>query len=248
MEEMQQSFLNTDPDSTLVPPRFDAAEAQTAQPVVPLARVTARQSRLPVALVLVSALLGGLVSVAAYRLFLRPTPTQETVHTGVPADVPKTMATPAPQASPLLTASAPVTSETARAETPAPAAESKPEASAPVVVATTRAIRDEEKAAREQADARQKEERAARETETRRDTSRTVRDEAPRARRVEVIPTYPDGERVGNDRRRNRDDEATDYQLPRDQGEGRRGGGGGRRARGRNIDRIRDIFGAPPPG
>lgn len=248
MEEMQQSFLNSDPDATLVAPRFDEAEAQTAQPVVPLARASVWQPRrLPVALVLVSALLGGLVSVAAYRLFLRPARTQEAVQAGASAEAPKTAATPAPQEAstpPLLTASVPTKEETARAEVPA-SVESKPEERAPVV--ETRAAKDEDKkiedkAVRAEADARQRDERASRESAARRDSPRAVREEPPRARRVEVIPAYPDGDRIGHDRRRDHDD-AGDYQP--DRRDGRRWG---HRIKGRNIDRIRDIFGAPPPG
>ncbi|MCA1628919.1 MAG: hypothetical protein LC774_00810, partial [Acidobacteria bacterium] len=76
MAETQQNFPSgkTDPDATLLQPRFDEADAQVAQPVVPLSDAPRgrTRSRLPVALVLVSALLGGLVSVIAYRLYQRP--------------------------------------------------------------------------------------------------------------------------------------------------------------------------------
>jgi hypothetical protein len=249
MGEMQENFLNSDPDATLVQPRFDEAEAQTARPVVPLTRAPVWQSRrLPLALVLVSALLGGLVSVVAYRLYLRPARTQTATQAQQTKTEAETAATPAPQAShtPELTAAAPAKDETARAETPAA---SKPEERAPA--AETRAAKDEakdeEKLARAEANAkRSDDERAAREASARRDNSRAVREEPPRARRVEVIPAYPEADRVGHDRRRDDDGEARDYQLPPDGRDGRRWGG--RRARRRNIDRIRDIFGAPPPG
>jgi hypothetical protein len=244
MGEMQENFLNSDPDATLVQPRFDEAEAQTAQPVVPLTRARAWQSRrLPVALVLVSALLGGLVSVVAYRLYLRPAQTE----TAAQAQTKTEAQTAAPQEaspSPELAAAAPAKDETARAETPSPA-ESKPEERAPA--AEPRAAKGEDGAAREEANGRRADERAAREASARKESPRTVREEPPpRARRVEVIPAYPEADRVGHDRHRDDDnDAATDYQLPPDRRDGRRGG---RRARRRNIDRIRDIFGAPPPG
>ena len=66
-----------DPDKTLVQPRFDVREEQTAQPVVPLSPTPARGGRLrgsslPVVLIIVSALVGGLVSVFAYRAYQRP--------------------------------------------------------------------------------------------------------------------------------------------------------------------------------
>ncbi|MFL6227920.1 MAG: hypothetical protein ACJ741_03975 [Pyrinomonadaceae bacterium] len=245
---MQENFVTKDPEATLVQPRFDEAEAQTAQPVVPLRRAPVLQSRrLPVALVLVSALLGGLVSVVAYRLYLRPAQTQtaaQTVTTTPATQAPQdAAATPARQAaaSPSLTASVPAKDETARADVPA---ESKPEESAPVV--EIRAAKDEGKIDRTEADAKKRDERAPRESATHRDnTPRAAsEDDAPRARRVDVIPAYPDGDRIGHDPRRD-DAGAGDDPPP-----ARRGGwrGGGHRVKGRNIDRIRDIFGAPPPG
>jgi hypothetical protein len=60
-----------------------------------------------------------------------------------------------------------------------------------------------------------------------------------RARRVDVI-TSPDAERVVRERRRG-DSDATDNPF------GGREGRHEHRVKGRNIDRIRDIFGAPPP-
>jgi hypothetical protein len=59
-----------DGDATLVTPRFDEAEAQTAQAVVPLAAVRRRQRVWP--LLLLAALLGGVVSVGGLYLYQRP--------------------------------------------------------------------------------------------------------------------------------------------------------------------------------
>ena len=86
MEESQKFFESmpvdrkatpvTDTDGTLVTPRFDAVEAQVARPVVPLAGgsssnqpVKSRRRQWPIALVLVSALAGGVVSLFAVRLY-----------------------------------------------------------------------------------------------------------------------------------------------------------------------------------
>ncbi len=70
MLEAEENILSLEPEATLVTPRFDAAEAQTAQPVVPLAAVRARRRVWP--LLLVSALLGGVVSVAGLYFYQRP--------------------------------------------------------------------------------------------------------------------------------------------------------------------------------
>jgi hypothetical protein len=71
------------------------------------------------------------------------------------------------------------------------------------------------------------------------EVGRARRDQS-RARRVDVI-TSPDAERVVRERRRG-DSDATDNPF------GGREGRHEHRVKGRNIDRIRDIFGAPPPG
>src|SRR5436190_19059395 len=68
--EQNQLSAQPDADATLVTPRFDAAEAQEAQPVVPLTEVRAARRTWP--LLLLSALLGGAVSVAGLYLYQRP--------------------------------------------------------------------------------------------------------------------------------------------------------------------------------
>jgi hypothetical protein len=250
MAETQQNFPAgaSDPEATLLQPRFDEAEAQIAQPVVPLsgARLNRTHSRLPVALVLVSALLGGLVSVLAYRLYQRParepqpaTGQQTATQTQQTATQTTTQQQPAPQPTqtPELTAAVPAAEESAptpRVETaPAPAKrEERDERAA-----------DEEKPARvaekkHEEEGKGREENRAREERRRDDEPRAARVAEPRARRVDVIPSYPDV-----DERDTRRVGASDYELPNDRREGRRG----RRPKRRNIDRIRDIFGAPPP-
>ena len=100
MTEAEQNQLpaQTDAEATLVSPRFDATEAQTAQPVVPLAEVKSRQRSWP--LLLISAFLGGAVSVAGLYLYQRqhaqtpPQPGQQ-VLTPAPAETAQVAAQPA---------------------------------------------------------------------------------------------------------------------------------------------------------
>lgn len=75
MQEAEQKILaggaaTGDADATLVTPRFDEAEAQTAQAVVPLAAVRRRRRVWP--LLLLAALLGGVVSVGGLYFYQRP--------------------------------------------------------------------------------------------------------------------------------------------------------------------------------
>ncbi|MCA1640891.1 MAG: hypothetical protein LC785_02680 [Acidobacteria bacterium] len=230
MAETQQNFPSgkTDPDATLLQPRFDEADAQVAQPVVPLSDAPRgrTRSRLPVALVLVSALLGGLVSVIAYRLYQRPA-------AGAQPAVEQATQQPAPQATrtPELTAAVPA------AEESAPQAEVE---SVPAPVKREESADDEGKTARA-AEKKRDEEAEAREERRRDDEPRAVRVAEPRPRKVDEIRSSPDA--VGDERDIRRV-EASDYQFPDDSRAGRRG----RRVKRRNIDRIRDIFGAPPPG
>jgi hypothetical protein len=247
MEEIQQNYTPgaTDPEATLVQPRFDVAEEQTAQPVVPLTRTGAswRRRRLPLALVLVSALVGGLVSVVAYRLYQRaaqPRAAQQVVTTNAPQ----------PGPSPELTAAAPAKDDAAPVKTTAAAAphtdattkEAKPTVDEAPARATIATGKSDEKEKRAEADAapahveKRSDEGAPREDRQRGgdEVGRARRDQ-PRARRVDVI-TSPDAERVVRERRRN-DSDATDNPFGRHE----------HRVKGRNIDRIRDIFGAPPP-
>ncbi|HEX8161944.1 MAG TPA: hypothetical protein VF538_08735 [Pyrinomonadaceae bacterium] len=247
MAETQQNFPagTTDPEATLVQPRFDEAEAQTAQPVVPLsgARLSRARSRLPIALVLVSALLGGLVSVIAYRLYQRParepqpaTVQQAATQTATPPPPQQQQPAPQPTQTPELTAAVPSAEEsapTSRVETaPAPIKREERDADEEKPARVVEKKHDEEGKAREEA--------KAREDRRREDEPRAARVAEPRARRVDVIPSYPNDTVDERDTRRVG---ATDYQLPDDRREGRRG----RRPKRRNIDRIRDIFGAPPP-
>jgi hypothetical protein len=86
--EQNQLSAQGDADATLVSPRFDAAEAQEAQPVVPLAAVRASRRTWP--LLLLSALLGGAVSIGGLYLYQRPRtqPLNTQTQTPPPTDTP----------------------------------------------------------------------------------------------------------------------------------------------------------------
>jgi hypothetical protein len=251
MQEIQHNYTQgtSDPEETLVQPRFDMSEEQTAQPVVPLMRPAAswQRRRLPLALVLVSALVGGLVSVVAYRLYQRasqPVATQQVVTNN-----------PQPVHSPELTAAVPAKEEVApvrgATNAAAPTGEAKNEAASPssdeASTRTTAATGDgDKKGKRADEVATPRVERRVDEGAAREDRQRSgdevdrARRETPRARRVDVITSPEAEQRVGHERRR-ADGDVTDNPF-----EGREGRHA-RRVKGRNIDRIRDIFGAPPP-
>jgi hypothetical protein len=218
-----ESAVN-DPEKTLVAPRFGAREVVTAQPVVPLtdAPLGRRQGTLPILLILISALVGGLVSVFAYRLY------QQRVQQSAAA-------VEAPALTPEIPARA------SSAETPDSTPEVIEEPTPATEVAEVReATASEEAAERGEArdDGADPDLEAAREEPpaTRGATRR------PSARRVEEITTPTEDLRV----RRGRYDgkEATDYEVPRRTRASRRAQ---RRAAERNIDRVRAIFEGPPP-
>jgi hypothetical protein len=77
MTEVEQPFLAEPDDSetTLIAPRFDAAEAEAAQAVVPLATVSRRRVW---PLLLLSAVFGGALSLFGLYLYQRPAPRPQT--------------------------------------------------------------------------------------------------------------------------------------------------------------------------
>ena len=240
-----------DPEKTLLAPRFDAREALTAQPVVPLAAARPaqrerRQGTLPLVLILVSALVGGLVSVFAYSLYQRR----------VQQSAARAQQLPSVSASPVSPVLAPTP------ETPAAAAETS---ATPEVIEETRPAPDEEVAevragdAPEEATARAeaRDDRAGRDVDATRE--RAADDERPAARnttrpaarRVEEITTPTEDMRVRRERYDGR--EASDYEVPRRPRAERRAARraerrAARRDGERNIDRVRAIFEGPPPG
>ena len=242
---------DADPEKTLVAPRFDAREALTAQPVVPLAdaptvRRERRQGTLPLVLILVSALVGGLVSVLAYSLYqqrVRQTAARSEELPSVSASpVSPTLApTPETSAAAAETAATPeVIEETAPDEEVAEVREADVPEAAPAreEAREDRAGRDRDSAGER---ASREEQPAARGDATRR----------PTARRVEEITTPTEDLRIRRGRYDGR--EASDYEVPARPRAERRAARraerrAARRAGERNIDRVRAIFEGSPPG
>jgi hypothetical protein len=263
MEETQKMFeptpvarpsegeetLVTATDGTLSTPRFDEVETQVARPVVPLAgspvtRGGVRRRQWPIALVLISALAGGVVSLLAFRLYQQRQQTQAQVATQEAGtettETPQTNASQTPEPTPLTQTAA--TETEAQPESPVVFEEFDP---AKESVATAGDSGDA-KPARKATEADAKPATAGK--EERADDAKP----APRAnaetrpRLVEVITAprrdEPRGENVSRDERRRDDDDAFE-----DRRERRRERRERRRGRGRNIDRIKDIFEGPPP-
>lgn len=253
-----------DPDKTLVQPRFDMSEEKTAQPVVPLAPSTRGGRRLggslPIMIILVSAVVGGLVSVLAYRAYQRrpaqpaaQDTAQQQQQQQKPAEEAAADESPTPE---LLVVAA-------QAEDSRPTAQQQPEAgeadtnvAEAVTPVAARPEREDGATARE---ARKSETTEARKPETTTAPERAPRrtteaakseraSEPPRSRRVDVITGGAVGERVSR-RERARDDseiegQATDYETPAERRARRRAA---RQSGRRNVDRVRAIFEGDPP-
>jgi hypothetical protein len=232
-----------DPEKTLLAPRFDAREALTAQPVVPLAdsppaRRERRQGTLPLVLILVSALVGGLVSVFAYRLYQQRTQQSSAREQQQPAFVE------APALTPDISAGAVAAAETPAA-TPEVIEEPQPTPDTEVAEVRETAVPEEvteREEAREDRDGRDLEPTRASATREERSAPRATTARRPTARRVEEITTPTEDLRVRRGRYDGR--EASDYEVPSRRRANRRAA---RRAGERNIDRVRAIFEGPPP-
>ena len=240
----------SDPEKTLIAPRFDARETVAAQPVVPLAdspvaRVARRQGTLPILLILVSALVGGLVSVFAYRLYQQRLPQSSAREQQRPANVE------APALTPEISARAQTDEAPAVAPEVIPEVIEEPQPAPDAEVAEVRAAAtsggaDEREAARDDRAGRDVE--AAREGAEREERPASAR--RPTARRVEEITTPTEDLRVRRERYDGK--EASDYEVPpRTRAERRAARRAERRAARRdgerNIDRVRAIFEGPPP-
>ena len=235
--ERDETIVN-EPDGTLVTPRFDEVEAQVARPVVPLAARPARSGRRqwPIALVLISALAGGVVSLLAFRLYQQRQQTQA-VATEVTGQTPATDAAQTPEAAGAAVAA---TDEQAQSDSPVvfeefdPAKEgggisdatpSRPKATVETAAAPAR--RDEAR------------------DETREEAKPAPRAAEPKPRLVETLPAPRQVEARHEDARR--DDRVVDEDFGDRRRERRRQRREQRREQRRNIDRIKDIFeGAPP--
>ncbi|HZH91932.1 MAG TPA: hypothetical protein VEX70_15110 [Pyrinomonadaceae bacterium] len=250
MEESQKFFEPTrrtaereeasihEPDRTLVTPRFDEVEAQVARPVVPLANRPARSSsrrQWPIALVLISALAGGVVSLLAFRLYQQRQAQAVATEVSAPASAADGTESPAPSPEGALA----TTEQQAQSGAPVvfeefdpakeggaitDAAPSLPKATTTTTAASTvrpkDAPRDEPKPAPRAAE--------------------------PKPRLVETISSPRQVEARQEDVHRNdRRADVEDFDDRRR--ERRRERREQRREQRRNIDRIKDIFeGAPP--
>jgi hypothetical protein len=231
-----------EPDRTLVTPRFDEVEAQVARPVVPLANRPARSSssrrQWPIALVLISALAGGVVSLLAFRLYQQRQ--AQAVATEVSAPASADDGTKSPAQSPVGTLAA--TEQQAQSDAPVVFEEFDPakeggaisDAAPSLPKATTATTTT-----------------AAASTARPKDEPRDEPKPAPRAaepkpRLVETISSPRQAEARQEDVHRNdRRADVEDFDDRRR--ERRRERREQRREQRRNIDRIKDIFeGAPP--
>ncbi|HEV7905607.1 MAG TPA: hypothetical protein VGO96_17330 [Pyrinomonadaceae bacterium] len=271
MEETQKIFeptpiqgeetLVTAADGSLQTPRFDEVEAQVARPVVPLSSSAVRQGGVgrrrqwPIALVLISALAGGVVSLLAFRLYQQRQQTESKVATTTQSDgTEKTADANAagnPEPTPLAQTGATETGAQAQSDAPVVFEEFDPAKEGVATAGGTSRNGGEAKPAGKATEADAKPSTSAK--EERKDESKP----APRAnaearpRLVEVItsprPVEPRGENVSRDERR-RDDDNDAFEDRRERRRERREQRReGRRGRGRNIDRIKDIFEGPPP-
>lgn len=252
MEETQKFFettpvdrdatLITEVDRTLATPRFDEGEAQVARPVVPLADsrpVKRRRRQWPIALVLISALTGGVVSLFAFRLYQQQSRVAET-ETG---NQQATNAAPTPEPTPLAKAAATVIKDQAQTEPPAIVEESHP-AKEGVEISDAGATRKADpKPALVRRDEREDEAKPT-------TTAASPRTVEARTRRAESSspaaprPVEARREDVLRDDRTDEDIIAERRERRRERREQRREQ---QRAPKRNIDRIKDIFeGAPP--
>lgn len=247
MEETQK-FLEPTPvdrDATLVTPRFDEVEAQVARPVVPLANnplrrgaAVVRRRQWPIALVLISALAGGVVSLLAFRLYQQRQQQSQVAATQADNQTPETDAATGTEQT--------EQQQQAQSESPVVFEEFDP---AKEGVATTGG--DDAARARRAAEADAKPSTAAGKEERKEE----AKPSAPRAadarpRLVETVPAPRQVEARGeNVSRDERADDGDDFfeerrERRRQRREQRREQ---RRAPRRNIDRIKDIFEGPPP-
>lgn len=244
--ERDETIVN-EPDATLATPRFDEVEAQVARPVVPLnGRAAWRGTRRqwPVALVLISALAGGVVSILAFRLYQqRQQQGTQAVASEVEGRTQANEAAPQPSA------------EGANATA---ATEEQAQSNAPVVFEEFDPAKEGGAAAVSDAapssPAARASETAARREEARDEARDEAKDESkpqPRlvetlkSRRTESAPASRQIEARHEDVLR--DERAADEEFDERRRERRRQRREQRREQRRNIDRIKDIFEGTPP-
>lgn len=239
-------------DATLVTPRFDEVEAQVARPVVPLTARPAgipRRRQWPIALVLISALAGGVVSLLAFRLYQQRQQTQATAtQAGGQTQAADASQSPAPEG----VAATGATEEQAQSEAPVVFEEFDPAKEGGVMSdgAPSRSKATVEAASATTATTTTTTAPPARRDEAREGAREEAKPAAPRAaepkpRLVETLPAPRQVEARHEDARR--DDRMEDEDFGDRRRERRRQRREQRREQRRNIDRIKDIFeGAPP--
>lgn len=253
-----EETLVTTTDGALSTPRFDEVEAQVARPVVPLADnqikrggVGVRRRQWPIALVLISALAGGVVSLFAFRLYQQRQQQAQVATTTQQSgseETPENNAAQAASPTPLAQTAATGTEAPSQSEPPVVFEEFDPAKEGVATASNGGSSGGDAKSARKATEADAKPAAAGRE-ERREDAKPAPRAAEVRPRLVETITSPRQvearGESVSRDERRNDDDYFEERRARRrERREGRREG---RRGRGRNIDRIKDIFEGPPP-
>ena len=245
----REETLVTGADGTLPTPRFDAVEAKMAHPVVPLAGNPVRprggaRRQWPIALVLISALAGGVVSLLAFRLYQQRQQTQSQVAAQQAVEeTPEINAAQTAEPTPLAQTAATGTEEHAQAVAPVVFEEFDPAkegvANAGDVAAARKATEADAKPA------------AAAKEERKEDAKPAPRAAEAKPRLVETIAAPRQiearGENVSRDERRSNGDDFFEERRERrrERREARREQR--RNGQGRNIDRIKDIFEGPPP-
>jgi len=250
MEETQK-FLDPTPldrDATLVTPRFDEVEAQVARPVVPLTNnplrrggAVVRSRQWPIALVLISALAGGVVSLLAFQMYQQRQQQSHVAATQADNQTTETDAATPTEQAPL----AQTEQQQAQSDSPVVFEEFDP---AKEGVATG-GDGDAATRARKAVEANAKPAAAA-SKEERKDNAKpaTPRAAEPRPRIAETTPprqVEARGENVSRDERADDDDFFEERRERRRQRREQRREE--RRGPRRNIDRIKDIFEGPPP-
>ncbi|HEY0099573.1 MAG TPA: hypothetical protein VGB76_11545 [Pyrinomonadaceae bacterium] len=236
-------------DGTLQTPRFDEVEAQVARPVVPLAgnftkRGGVRRRQWPIALVLISALAGGVVSLLAFRLYQQRQQQSQVAEAQTETQTPETNAAANADSMP------PVETATTQADAPVVFEEFDPaKEGVPATGVDSNGGGGEAKPADKPTEAEAKPPAAVRE-ERKEEAKPAPRAAEPKPRLVETLtpPRQVEarGENVSRDERRNDDEEYFEERRERRR-ERRNQRREERRGRNRNIDRIKDIFEGPPP-
>ena len=251
MEETQKVFPSPhlerdetivhEPDATLATPRFDEVEAQVARPVVPLTgRPAGRGGRRqwPIALVLISALAGGVVSLLAFRLYQQRQQSQ-TAASEVDGRTQGAEATesPAPEGAAAVGAD-----EQAQADAPVVFEEFDPAKEGGRV---SDATPSRPKATAEAASPPARRDEATAEPKV--ESKPAARAPEPKPRLVETI-AGPRQVEARHEDARGGGDRAEEEDIYDRRRERRRQRREQRREQRRNIDRIKDIFEGTPPG